>query len=188
MNSKNLSRHASLAAVLVLGSAAGAEPAMRDVPTHDQLVEVQRSAAKESPVAKLKPSQGEDPSKVNKPTSIVADSHFLSFSGNATLVPKQAVLHVPANLADRMKLAPGCHITTFGSFYAVNRSWVETVEVSRIQAEGNQPLPEATLKSIAKSTKVVISTYKGGPITVLPLKAAASGTPAATTTPTVAKP
>ena len=178
-----------------LGSLAAQE--MRDSATHDQLVESLRAANKENPMAHLKPSTGQDSTKVNRPTSIVSESDFLSFDGKATLVPKRAILHIPANLASRVKFTPGARLMTFGDFYAVNRAWVTTQEVSRVQAEGKQPLPEDAVKRIQKSTTLVIATYKGGPITVLPPKTpeaapaatpgSASG-PAAKSNTTVAKP
>ena len=42
--------------------------------------------------------------------------------------------------------------------------------VSRVQAEGNEPVAEETQKVMAKSTNLIVATYKGGPISVLPLK------------------
>lgn len=143
---------------------------MRDVATHDQLTEKLRAAAKENPTVKLRPSEGPDPTKVNRPESIVKSSDFLSFAGRATLVPKRAILHVPANMADRVKFVSGNQLMPFGDFFAMNRGWVTTFEVTRAQAEGNQPLPEDVIKRFQKSSNLVVAVFKGGPISVLPLK------------------
>ena len=51
-----------------------------------------------------------------------------------------------------------------------NRGWITTVEVSRVQAEGNLAIAEETRERIGKSMNLVVATYMGGPISVLPLK------------------
>ena len=48
--------------------------------------------------------------------------------------------------------------------------WITTVEVSRVQAEGNLALADETAKRIQKSASLIVATYQGGPISVLPLK------------------
>ncbi len=161
---------AAASTLVLAGRLAAQEAVMRDAATHEQLSEVLRVAINKGPLAELKPATGADPTKVNIPENIVDSSDFLSFAGRATLVPKKAILHVPANMADRVKHQPGSQIQTWAEFYAMNRAWVTTVEVSRVQAEGNQPLPEDTLERIAKSSALVVATYQGGPISVLPLK------------------
>ena len=85
-------------------------------------------------------------------------------------MPKRALLGIPKNLADRLKFQPGSQIKSWADFYAQNRGWITTVEVSRIQAEGNKPMSEEFYKNIGKSTNLVVATYQGGPISVLPLK------------------
>ena len=115
-------------------------------------------------------SKGADPSLVNQPQDLVASSDILCVGGFATLVPKRAVMCVPKNLADRMKFQPGSRIVGWAEFYAQNRGWITTVEVSRVQAEGNSSISEEISKRISKSTNLVVATYQGGPISVLPLK------------------
>ena len=65
---------------------------------------------------------------------------------------------------------PGSKLVTWADFYAVNRGWITTVEVCRVQAEGNSPLAEETQKQIGKSANLIVATYQAGPISVLPLK------------------
>ncbi|MGL5018723.1 MAG: hypothetical protein ACRDBP_11345 [Luteolibacter sp.] len=150
---------------------AGAE--MRDVVSHEELVLSQRKAAQNDPLSKFTPTTGADPSVVNKPKDLIADSDILCFNGMVTLVPKRAVLQMPKNLASRLKYIPGAKLMTWADFYSVNRGWITTVEVSRAQAEGNSPLPEETLKTMEKSQNLIVATYQAGPISVLPLKVAA---------------
>jgi hypothetical protein len=55
-------------------------------------------------------------------------------------------------------------------FLTLNRGWVTTVEVDRTQAEGNKMMAEEVTEQITKSTNLVVATYMGGPISVLPMK------------------
>jgi hypothetical protein len=161
-----------------------AEPlVIRDVVTHDELAERLRVATNQGPTSQFKPSTGVDPTTVNKPKDIVSSSDFLSFGGKATLVPKRAILHIPPQHAGRIKLQPGSTIQTWAEFYAANRAWITTVEVSRNQARGVEPFAEELSQRIQKSGNVIVATYKTGPISVLPPKApvpAATGAPATT--------
>jgi hypothetical protein len=69
-----------------------------------------------------------------------------------------------------MKLEPNAKIVSWADFFAANRGWISTVEVSRVQAEGNKPLAEESQKFMSTSRNLVVATYQGGPISVLPLK------------------
>ncbi len=147
-----------------------AKPVMRDAATHEELVLALRKAEQNDPMKKLQPAQGEDPSVVNRSKDLIADSDIISFRGVATLVPKRAVLQIPTSCSERMKLEPGARIIPWAEFYAANRGWITTVEVSRVQAEGNQPLAEDSTKMMATCRNLVVATYQGGPISVLPPK------------------
>ena len=57
------------------------------------------------PMKHLHVIQGEDPSVVNRPKSILAESDIVCFGDVATLVPKRAILQIPKNYADRIQLA-----------------------------------------------------------------------------------
>lgn len=80
------------------------------------------------------------------------------------------MLHVPKSLAGRLGMQEGSQIGSWTEFLNANRGWIRTVAVTRVQAEGNEPMPEAVLKSFVKEQRVVIATYQEGPISVLPLK------------------
>lgn len=107
---------------------------------------------------------------VNRPQDLISRSEILCFNGFVTLVPKRAVLQFPKNLAERLKAQPGAKIKSWSDFYAANRGWITTVEVSRIQAEGKQPLSKETSLQMVKSGNLIVATYNGNPISVLPLK------------------
>jgi Tfp pilus assembly protein PilN len=144
---------------------------MRDVATDEELSN--RLAQAKDPVHELKQLEEKEAAKPAKPAKVASlfdTSDFLCFNGQATLVPKGAVLHVPKSMQDRLHFAEGSSIQTWADFLPLNRAWITTVEVSRVQAEGNALISEETLKSVAKSPMVVIATLQGGPISVLPPK------------------
>jgi hypothetical protein len=160
-----------------------AVPAFRDAATHEQLSLAYRKAAQEEPTRKLALAKGPDPSTVNLPKDLISESDILCFNGNMTLVPKRAVLQIPKNLADRLKYQKGAKLMGWSEFFAINRGWITTQEVSRVQAEGNAPIAEEIQKQISKTGNLVVATYQAGPISVLPLK-----TPKETTTENTPKP
>lgn len=157
--------------------ATGAE--MRDSATHEQLALQYRQVSQEDPTRKLALAKGPDPSTANPMKSLIGDSEVLCFNGMVTLVPKRAVLQIPQNLAERLKYQPGAKLLSWAQFYALNRGWITTVEVSRIQAAGTSPMSEVTQKQISKSANLIVATYQAGPISVLPLKVPVETTPKA---------
>lgn len=158
-----------------------AKPVFRDAATHDQLALGLRKSQQEDPMRTLKTTQGQDPSVVNRPPGILATSDIISFNGLATLVPKRAVMQMPAALSDRMKMSAGCKLVGWTEFFSANRGWITTIEVSRVQAQGNEDIAEETRTQMVKSGNLIVATYQGGPISVLPLKVPVAGDPAAVT-------
>jgi hypothetical protein len=171
---------------------------MRDAATHDQLSQSLRMAQHKDPIRALGPAVGnvdEDPSVKNSTRDLIKDSTILCYRGFLTLVPKRAVLHLPDELKDRFEAKPNIIVKPWAEFYALNRGWIRTVEVTRAQAMGEAPLSEDAVKAFSESKATIIATYKGGPISVLPLKAPeeegsdpASGDAPATVTSTSATP
>jgi hypothetical protein len=139
---------------------------MRDVVTHDDIVAATRMAQAKNPPPVFTPLEGEDPSVANRPKDLLSRSDIFSYLGQATLVPKKAVLHFPKELADRSGLKEESKFVPWIDFFAANRSWIRTVAVSRAQAEGREPIDEATLNSFAKERRLVVATYQEGPISV----------------------
>ena len=177
------SRFITIMGILAAGSALGSvqsetEPAIRDAATHEQLSLALRKASQADPMKKLAPATGEDPSVVNRPKDLLSQSDIISYRGLATLVPKRAILQIPSACKDLIKLEPGSKIVSWADFYAANRGWITTIEVSRVQAEGNKPLAEESQKVLSKSKNLVIAVYQGGPISVLPLKTPKEDSPA----------
>ena len=195
--------------MIVLGTVAGiliplasaqtaptpARQPMRDVVTHDDIVEAARQTKEKNPPPVFTPFEGEDPSVVNRPKDLLSRSDIFSYMGQATLVPKKAVLHFPKELQSRGGLQEQAKFVPWIDFYTANRAWIRTVTVSRAQAEGRAPMDEATVKSFAKEKRLVVATYQEGPISVNRYEdpaaktAAAPGkTPAAPTSTVAGKP
>lgn len=147
-----------------------AKPVMRDAPTDEQLVVALRQAQQNDPMKNMPVVKGEDPAMVNRPPSLLGQSDIISFGGLATLVPKRAILQIPKSCTERMKIESGAKLVSWAEFYAANRGWITTIEISRAQAEGNQPLAEETQKFMSKSRNLIVATYLGGPISLLPAK------------------
>jgi hypothetical protein len=143
---------------------------MRDASTHEQLVMTYRKAAQQDPMRKMQPAKGVDPSVVNQPKDILSSSDIICYNGMATLVPKRAILNLPVAMQARLKFQPGSKLINWTDFHALNRGWISTMEVSRPQAEGNEAFKEEISTRISKSGNLVVATYKGGPISVLPRK------------------
>ncbi len=159
------------------------QPRMRDVVTHEQLALAFRKAEQKDPMRVMTAAEGEDPSKSNQPINLLENSDIISFGGLATLVPKRAILATPTNHKQRLGIQPGVRIVGWAEFYAKNRGWITTVEVSRVQAEGNLPIAEETQERIGKSSNLVVATCLGGPISVLPAKVTEPATETSQTKP-----
>lgn len=145
-------------------------PPTRDSVTNERLAGLYREASRDDPMRKQAPAKGPDPSVVSRPKSLIDESDMICFNGSVTLVPKRAVLQIPNNLAARLKYQPGAKFLGWAEFHGLNRGWITTVEVSRTQAEGNSPLSAEAKRQMVKSGNLVIATFQGGPISVLPLK------------------
>lgn len=143
---------------------------MRDAADHDSLVATAREqmAKRVDPFATMEHAEGEDPSVVNRPQDLIARSDILCFNGLATLVPKRAIIHIPAAYQSRKGIQQGARIVNWSEFAVRNRNWVRQHEVDRATAEGRTPFDEETREQFQKSSQVIVATMRGGPISVLP--------------------
>lgn len=160
----------AFAATAVRGQVVESRPTMRDAVSHRQLAKVHQQVSNQSPTAVLKAAKGADPSKVNQPANILSRSEIISYGGWVTLVPKRAILNLPANYKARLRTDPSAKALGWADFFALNRGWITTVEVTREQAEGDSAFGEELAERVAKSRNLVVATYQGGPIGVMPVK------------------
>lgn len=141
----------------------------RDAATHDSIVENRK--VRPNPISELAQVAVPEEAKASetyKPQSLLARSEVIKRGNTATLVPKRAVLHVPADLRGVIGMPENPQLVNWGEFFAQNRSWIRTVEVTRNQAEGGAPLSEELIKSFEDCRQVVVATFQTGPISVLP--------------------
>eukprot|EP00903_Cladosiphon_okamuranus_P003589 g3587.t1 len=140
----------------------GKKPVYRDAETHDQIAKKLKAGNSHNPMKTLIPSEGEDPSVKNRPQDIISSSDVISFGGLTTLVPKKAIMQIPEIYADRINNhTPGNRIVGWFDFYRMNRAWITTVEVTRVQAEGREPIPEEVAENLEKNRNLIIATYSG---------------------------
>ena len=140
---------------------------MRDAATHQRLVEQQCSKAGHDPMSDFEPCDDPDPSHITPPKDLFAQSEVLCFGGVATLVPKHALLGIPAKFKARTKIANGARVLTWVEFLAKNRSWISTVEVTAEEAAGREMLPAKVQRAVVDCGNVVVATHLDGPISVL---------------------
>ncbi len=149
----------------------GKKRVVRDAAWHQAMAQKRRAAQANNPLANYKVVEGEDATPVHQPVDIVDNSDIISFNGLTTLVPKRAILTIPESVQNRIgKHTPGHRIVAWKEFLHANRGWITTMEVSRAQAEGRQPFNEIATERISKSSSLMVATYQGGPISVLPLR------------------
>lgn len=119
--------------------------------------------------------------------SIIKQSEILHDGTHWTMVPKNAVLHVPAQMKPRVGTKPLGTLLSWSDFLIANRSWITTEEVSYDQACGKKPLPEGKVEFWKNQTSVIVATYQGGPISVKRPEPAPAPAPAPTTPVAVTK-
>lgn len=168
----------SLAATSLLSAQTG-DPRIRDSDVDQRLQKARAQMLKKASEAKTEPAKGSNASFV-KPhppiPGIFESSDILCFNGNATLVPKRAILHQPQAVASRVnQYQPGSKLLSWLDFYAQNRGWITMVEVSRAQAQGKAPLDEEAVGRFRKGSNLVVATFQGGPISVNPPKESTPG-------------
>jgi hypothetical protein len=93
---------------------------------------------------------------------------IILFDGDVhTVVPMGAVLHLPQNYRSRIIDKPKGALLMWPSFLKKNKDWVGGWEVSMAMAKGDPDLAKNVLKQTAQDTRVLVSVYKGNPITTL---------------------
>lgn len=147
------------------------KPVFRDVATHESLTAKLREMNANDPMEALVKSEGADPSKQNQPLNLIDSSDLISFNGLTTLVPKRAIMQIPAIYKDRINNhVPGNRVVGWLDFYTANRGWITLVEITRSQAGGNEDLDEALAKQLSKSKNMIVCVLDSGPISYMPYR------------------
>lgn len=169
---------ASLMAVLSAQQIASAQPprsgviaapgrgATRDAITEQELRKEVASTAKAHTlmVQKTKPVGDIRPDPQG---SFLTSSLFLTDGQMFTVVPLGAVLNLPAAHRKHVVAKPEGTFTFWPNFLKQNGSWLSAKEVPLKMAKGDPDLSKAILRETSMDRRVVVSVYKGGPITIL---------------------
>jgi hypothetical protein len=158
---------ATLPCLAVCTVAAQDKKPYRAAPTHEELASALRQQQAADPMRQLPKVEGADPSKENQPQDLLKRSDILCFNGLATLVPKRSIIVLPTALADRVGMKAGAKLVGWNEFFAANRGWLSSQEVTLAQVRGQEPFAESLSERLAKSTNVVVATLEGGPISKL---------------------
>jgi hypothetical protein len=155
----------------LMGEPAQPKPAFRDAATNETLTAKFREVSKKDPMAKFEKTKGEDPSVKNKVGSLLARSELITFNGNTTLVPKNAIIRIPEKYKSRVNNhKPGSKILNWADFYRLNRGWINTIEVSFSQAKGLVTVSGKEMDVLDESGNLVVAVLKNSPVSVNPLK------------------
>lgn len=144
-------------------------PAVREVPTHQDVAAALFRQGQEKPTQAEDEKTLPDPSVDHRPQNLLERADMLCYRGYATLVPKRAILQIPATMADRLGARPGVKLISWPDFYAMNRSWIGTQEVTRAQSLGKESFDPELRTQMVKSGNLIVATYQTGPISVIPV-------------------
>lgn len=98
--------------------------------------------------------------------SIISRSEILHDGQYWTLVPKGAVLFVPARKSENVGARPVGTLLQWNEFLARNPAWISTHETTFDQASGEVPISEAKAEFWKTQDRVIVAVHQGGPISV----------------------
>jgi hypothetical protein len=123
-------------------------------------------AQKTRPVGEVRPAPQ---------SSLLTSSIFLSDGATFTIVPVGAVLNLPPAHRGRVIAKPQGEFILWPTFLKNNSSWLAAREVPLKLAKGDADMQKAVLRQTSMDHRVVVSVYKGGPITILEAPPEAAG-------------
>ncbi len=100
-------------------------------------------------------------------SSLWTNSIILADGEKFTLVPVGSILHLPAELRGHVAAKPQGDFTFWPSFLKRNAAWLAAKDVPLSLSRGNAQEAKALLKSLSYDKRLIVATYKGGPITIL---------------------
>lgn len=95
-------------------------------------------------------------------------SAILHHGQQMVFLPKDSILHCPQEHEARRSGTVTGRPVDWITFLAANRSWLATFEVTREQIIGQKPVPPEIRDRFARGKSVVVATFQGGPVTVIP--------------------
>lgn len=101
-----------------------------------------------------------------KQPSIYDGCDILNHGKEHSIVPQKSILYVPESMKSKIGKQPRGKLMLWPSFLKINQNWLWTFEVTKDQASGKTPIPEAKMAEFKKLARVVIATNNGNPIAV----------------------
>ncbi len=151
------------------GGEAGAQGAPKLRPSHADLVKRFEKRTRPLSVKGVESIEagrlGRSKERIVAPT-LVGRSTILSHGGRWTLVPKGAVLFVPAVYRGRIAEKPSGKLVPWIEFCSRNRGWIHTETVTMEQARGEAVLSEEVTETHKRLGRLVVAVLHGGPISV----------------------
>jgi hypothetical protein len=127
-------------------------------------------AQKTTPVGEVRPSTQ---------SSLMTSSLFLFDGEMYTIVPMGSILNLPAAHRRHLIAKPEGNFTFWPNFLKRNAKWLAAKEVPLKMAKGDRKAAQVVLKDASADSRVVVSVYKGGPITILEPVPGSESTPPA---------
>lgn len=158
---KNTRFYTLLASAALLGSISAQTITPKPRPSHGDLIKKRK--ANQPKITKQENTQ-----QIFKPAkkSLIGSSTLLSDGRNWTLLPKGAVVHIPAAHKNKIIDKPVGKLIEWKKFLARNSSWIQIYPVEMTQAQGKKTLNKDKFLQLRKLNKIVVATCASGPISV----------------------
>ncbi len=99
--------------------------------------------------------------------SFLTNSLILCDGQMYTVVPVGSILNLPPTHRNKVVRQPQGEFTFWPDFLQRNSAWLAAKEVPLRMAKGDAKAGEAIMRAVSTQSKVIVSVYKGGPITIL---------------------
>lgn len=113
----------------------------------------------------------------NPDVSAYSNSIVLFDGDHHTVIPYGAVLNLPEKLRERVVAAPAGSFLLWPSFLKRNEQWLASREVPLEMARGDKEENSRIMRNLTGSPKLLVSVYRGNPISILEEERAEQTTP-----------
>ena len=137
-------------------------------PSHEQLMK-QRATGPSVRGLNVAPLEIKEGTPSQAPADLLTRSTIISYRGNWTIVPKNAVMFIPPAYEKRIVAEPEGTLLPWSEFYLMNRGWIHCQTVRMSDARGETNLNEGALAAHQSLGRVVVAVLKGGPISMPPV-------------------
>jgi hypothetical protein len=126
----------------------------------EQLLALQKKSAAKQIAQKPQISEF----KKTERKGLLESSDILSNGKYWTIVPKNAIIHIPNHLKSKVVKEPVGKLTSWKKFCSQNPAWLGYENVDIATARGSESINFERFKSIAGRGKIIVATHKNRPI------------------------